>query len=300
MERIIKNIDYTDVKLKKSIRELKKKYPFMDTFSIGQSCMGREILALKIGKSKSYILFTGAIRGSEGLTTTLLLKFCEELCFALQNNTSVCGMNIKKLMENRGIIIVPRVNPDGCEISLCGAAAAGAYVREIRRISCGDTLHWNSNLRGVDISHNFPADWYTLRNAERSIGIYGPSKENYGGAFPESEPETAALTGLCRKVNITRAFSFSLNGKVIYSDFSDKISVRSDRLSSLMSEVSGYAVDSKNDGVSGGSFAQWFYETFNKPAFNVKIGEYETPVSYDKTEELYSEIKKLMVISFLS
>lgn len=300
MERIIKNTDYTDAKMKKSIRELKKQYPFIELFSIGQSCMGREIPALKIGKSKSYILFTGALKGSEGLTTTLLLKFCEELCGCLKNNTSLCGMNIKNLMENRGIIIVPRVNPDGCEISLCGAAAAGAYVREIRRISGGDTLHWNSNLRGVDINHNFSADWYTLRNAERSMGIYGPSKENFGGAYPESEPETAALTGLCRKASINRAVYFSLGGKVIYSDFGDKINVRSERLSAFMSEVSGYAVDSKKDGILGGSFVRWFSETFDKPAFNVKIGSYKTPIDADKAEELYSEIQKLMVICLVS
>lgn len=300
MERIIKNTDYTDAKMKKSIRELKKRYPFIELFSIGQSCMGREIPALKIGKSKSYILFTGALKGSEGLTTTLLLKFCEELCSCLKNNTSLCGMNIKNLMENRGIIIVPRVNPDGCEISLCGAAAAGAYVREIRRISGGDTLHWNANLRGVDINHNFSAGWYTLRNAERSMGIYGPSKENFGGAYPESEPETAALTGLCRKASINRAVYFSLGGKVIYSDFGDKINVRSERLPAFMSEVSGYAVDSKKDGVLGGSFVRWFSETFNKPAFNVKIGAYKAPIDTDKAEELYSEIRKLMVICLVS
>ncbi len=300
MERIIKNTDYTDVKMKKSIRELKKLYPFIEVFSIGQSCMGREIPAIKIGKSKGYTLFVGAFKGSDGLTSTLLLKFCEEICDALKNNTALCGMNIKRLMEDRGIIIVPRINPDGCEISLCGAAAAGAYVREIRRISGGDTLHWNANLRGVDISHNFSADWYTLRNAERSIGIYGPSKENFGGAFPESEPETAALTGLCRKVNINRAVSFSLGGKVIYSDFGDKINVRSERLSSFMSEVSGYTVGSKEKSVSGGSFAHWFYKTYQRPVFSVKIGGYETPVACDKTEELYGEIKKLMLISFLS
>ncbi len=300
MERIIKNTDYTDVKMKKSIRELKKQYPFLEVFSIGQSCMGREIPALKIGKSKSYILFTGALKGSEWLTTTLLLKFCEDVCYALKNNTDMLGMNIGKLTENMGLIIVPRLNPDGCEISLCGAAAAGVYVREIRRISGGDTLHWNANLRGVDITHNFSTDWYTLRNAERSMGIYGPSKENFGGAYPESEPETAALTGLCRKADIKRAFYYSLGGKVIYSDFGDKIKVRSEKLSALMSEVSGYSVENNNRGISGGSFVRWFSETFDKSAFNIKIGSYKTPVEADKTQELYDEILKLMVICLVS
>ena len=47
----------------------------------------------------------------------------------------------RTIME-RGIIVVPRVNPDGCEISIHGANACGKYIKEITRMSKGDFLHF--------------------------------------------------------------------------------------------------------------------------------------------------------------
>ncbi|MEE0945974.1 MAG: M14 family zinc carboxypeptidase [Acutalibacteraceae bacterium] len=296
MERIIKNTDYTDLKMKNSIRALTKQYPFIKSFSIGQSCMGREISAIKIGKSSDCILFVGGFKGSEAITSALLLRFAEELCDGIKNSTSVCSVNIEKIMEQKSLIIVPRINPDGCEISLCGAAASGAYVKQIRRLSQGDTLHWDANLRGVEINRNFSCGWYRdkTENGTRIV----PSKANYGGAYPESEPETAALIGLCSKVNILRAVSFGINGRVIYSDFGDKISEKSEKLTALMSQVSGYRVN-EIPFCFDGSFEKWFAKTYQRPSISVKIGDMPSPVDSINTSCLFEEVQKLMLISLV-
>ena len=58
---------------------------------------------------------------------------------------------------------------------------------------------WQANARGVDINHNFNAGWAALQLQERAAGIGGPSPRQWGGPAPESEPETRAMTELCRR-----------------------------------------------------------------------------------------------------
>lgn len=297
MERIIKSTDYTYNKMRKAIRNLNEKYPFIEVFHIGQSCMGREIPAVKIGKSDDVCLYAGAFHGSESLTTTALLMLCEDLCEGIANDATLSGINVKRAYEKKSLIIVPRVNPDGCEISLCGAAAAGVYAKEIKRISGGDTLHWNANLRGVDINHNFGAGWKRLRETEKSAGIYGPSKTRYGGPFPESEPETAALVSLCRKYNVSHAVALHSQGQVIYWRFGDKIPHRSEKMVDIMSKLSNYIPDDPEGLAVGGGFKDWFIETFERPAFTVEMGLGENPLPSDTVGDIYEGIKKMLVIT---
>ncbi|MBE6729301.1 MAG: gamma-D-glutamyl-meso-diaminopimelate peptidase [Ruminococcaceae bacterium] len=297
MERIIKEKDYTYSNMQKAIRGLKEEYSFMEIFSIGQSCMGREITAVKIGGGNEFTLYAGAFHGSESLTTTILLMFMEELCYSYNKGLSLCGIDVKRAFDKKGIIIVPRVNPDGCEISLCGAASAGAYAKEIKRISNGDTVHWNANLRGVDINHNFAADWQNLRNAERKAGIYGPAKTRYGGPYPESEPETAALVNLCLNTKISHAVAFHSQGEVIYWNFGDKILKRSKKMVDIMCQLSGYTADEPTGLALGGGFKDWFIETFERPAFTVELGLGENPLDEKMAREIYKDVEKMMVVT---
>jgi g-D-glutamyl-meso-diaminopimelate peptidase len=297
MERIIKSIEYTDSSFRKSIKKLKEEYPFLNSFFIGQSCMGRSIPAFKIGNSDKYSLYVAAFHGSERITSTILLMYLEDICYSIKNNLPLEGINIKNVLNKKGIIIVPKINPDGCEISLCGAAAAGAYAKEIKRISAGDTIHWNANLRGVDINHNFSAGWHSLRNMERQMGIYGPSKTRYGGPYPESEPETAALTVLCRNFDISHAIALHSQGKVIYWRYGDKIPKKSEKMVSIMASASGYRPDDPTGLAVGGGFKDWFIETFDRPAFTVEVGLGENPLPAEECENIYNEIKKMLVIS---
>ena len=211
----IKVFDYFDTL--KHIQGLKEEYPFLICESIGKSVLGRDIFALKIGRAKEYVIFAAAFHGSEYITNALLLTFCCELCNAIANDSSIEGLNVRRAMYGRGLIIVPLVNPDGCEISIHGKSGCLGNASFINRISGGDLEHFNANARGVDINHNFNADWEALRNLERQNEIYGPAKTRFGGYFPESEPETVALCNLCRQNNIRHVVAFHSQGEVIYA-----------------------------------------------------------------------------------
>ena len=293
MERIISATEYTDTGMKKCIREMKNRYDFLQTFSIGQSCMGREIPAIKIGKGE-YCLFTGGFSGADRVPTNILLMFAEEVCLCIKENIPFEGININNAFKNRGIIIVPRVNPDGSEISLCGAAAAGAYAKEIRRISGNDTDKWCANLRGVEINRNFSADWHSLRRTQHAAGVFAPRASGYGGAFAESEPETAALVSLCAKEKFRHSLSFFSGDSVIYWQYGDKLPKSSEKMAEIMAQYSGYHYDSHNNS-PGGSLKDWFIKTYNRPAFNVHIKSEDIHTC----NEVYSEIRKMLIISAL-
>lgn len=280
----------------KTVDRLSKEYPFIKTGVIGKSVMGKDLPVLRIGRSPEYVLFAGGFHGSEHITVTMLLRFCEELCYAYREDRSIEGLNVRKAMYGRGLVIVPAVNPDGCEISRFGYSATGGS-RFIRRISGGDYAHFNANARGVDINHNFNADWENLRNRERESGIVGPARSRFGGFKAESEPETSALAELCRKANFRHALAFHSQGEVIYAPTGDKKPKRSDRMAEIMAASSGYALEEPEGLAVGGGFKDWFIKEFNRPAFTVEIGKGENPLPLSDYSKIYKRIRELLMLS---
>lgn len=297
MERIIDSVDYDYRAYKKALDSLTKKYGILHRFIIGKSCAGRDIYALQLGKSADYSLITAAFHGSEHITTNILLFFIEELCESLSTAGSLAGVDTRKALIGRGIIFVPRVNPDGCEISIHGATACADLAESMARICKRDFKHWNANFRGVDINHNFNAGWNELREKERKSGIYGPSPTRYGGPKPESEPETVALTKLCRTGRIRHATALHTQGEVIYWSYGDKKPPRSEKMAEIMATATGYALDFPVGLAEGGGFKDWFISELSKPAFTVEAGKGENPLPIDTAYDIYLRLKEMLMLS---
>lgn len=296
MENIVKSREYDFYERKKLIDSLCKEYSFIKKAVIGKSCAGREIFALKIGAAAEYNLITAAFHGSERITSTVLLMFIEELCSAIKHDGFIAGFKANKALLGRGVIFVPMVNPDGCEISLLGAKGCGNKANEIGKLCNNDFEHWNANLRGVDINHNFNADWENLRNKERAEGIYGPAPTRFGGYKPESEPETIALTKLCQKIKMRHIVALHSQGEVIYWNFGSKQPPRSQKIAQIMATTSGYALDTAMGISEGGGFKDWFIEEFNKPGFTVELGKGKNPLPAEDTEKIYKRVKEMLTL----
>ena len=296
MERAAFCTDFDYLKCKNTIGEICKKYPFLKSIKIGSSCMGRDITALKIGGFNDYVLFCAAFHGSEHITTNILLMFIEQLCFALENDRSLAGLNVRKALGGRGVIFVPRVNPDGCEISVHGKAACGVLAEKIAKLCKNDFTHWNANLRGVDINHNFSAGWEKLHKLEMQNGIYGPSPTRFGGFSPESEPETLALCELCRKNNIHHVMALHTQGEVIYWSYGENMPKNSRKMAEIMATASSYALDAPIGLAVGGGFKDWFISEFNRPGFTVEIGKGENPLDIKTAEQLYLQTRELLML----
>lgn len=296
MNRVVKSVEFDYLKTKRIMDALCCRNDNLNIFSIGKSCAGRDIAALKIDSDSEYVLFAAAFHGSEHITTNILLMFIEEFCDAYTKNGSLCGINVRKALGNRGVIFVPRVNVDGCEIAINGAAACGKCAGEIYKLASGDFRHFNANLRGVDINHNFNAGWKRLHTLERKAGIFGPASTRFGGYAPHSEPETQAMVNLCKEYNINHALALHSQGEVIYWSYNGLESVKAKRMAEIMATTSGYALDVPMGLAVGGGFKDWFISKYRRPAFTVEVGLGENPLPIADAYKIYSKLREMLTI----
>lgn len=297
MKAIIKPMEYDYFARQRAIDEMCREYPFIKRSVIGKSCMGKDITALKIGSASEYSLITAAFHGSERITSTILLMYIEDLAYAIKNDSTIEGVNAIRGLKGRGVIFIPCVNPDGCDISLLGRVACGSDGERIARICKNDFEHWNANFRGVDINHNFNADWENLREKERNSGIYGPSATRYGGPKPESEPETQALVKFCKKTKIRHTVALHSQGEVIYWNFGEATPPRSRRIAEILATASGYALDVPLSIANGGGFKDWFIEEFNRPGFTVELGRGKNPLPAELAEDIYINAREMLTLA---
>ena len=277
------------------VKTILNRFNFIESKTLGESLLGRNIPVLQIGNKEKSILLTGAYHGLEWLTSLVLLKFVEDLCEKIEKESFYSD-----LLKKRGLTIVPCVNPDGVEIALKGPAAAGKYkslaekCEEKGKNKIEEGCFWNSNGRGVDINHNFDAGWEDLHKREIAEGITGPGAKRYGGERPESEPETKAIANLCRKINFECVFAFHSQGEEIYWDFGEKTPKNSLKIAQKMASLSGYTV-SKPEGLAvGGGFKDWFIEKFKKPGFTIEIGKGVNPLPLSDLNPIYKKIEGML------
>ena len=296
MSKIINSIDYDYLNVKHNIQLLLERYPSLEYSVIGKSCVGRDIPMLKIGRAKEYALFAGAFHSTEAITCTLLLKFVEELCQALENDDEFSGLNARRAFMGRGLMVVPLVNPDGLEITMHGAVSSGYLENSVRNISGGKYEKWNSNARGVDINHNFPAGWNELKELELKSGITGPAMTRFGGYAAESEPETKALTELCRRNRIRHVVAFHSQGEVIYWTYGENEPPKAKKMAQIMATSSGYALDVPIGIATGGGFKDWFIKEFNRPGFTVEVGKGKNPLPATDLDPIYAQLKEMLIL----
>lgn len=297
LERIVKSIDYDYLSLRKLIKELCEKCSVLQEIVIGKSCAGREITALTLNESAEYVLFAATFHGSEHITSNILLMFLEEFTAAFAQNRSIAGINARRALGKRGIIFVPLVNPDGCEISINGALGCGKDAGKIYKLCCGDFTHWNANVRGVDINHNFDAGWQQLHALERKSGILGPAPTRFGGFAPHSEPETAAMVKLCKEYNIHHAIALHSQGEVIYWSYNGYEDKTAKQMAEIMAATSGYALDVPVSLATGGGFKDWFIKEFLRPAFTVEVGCGKNPLPIETAFQIYVKLREMLTIS---
>lgn len=288
--------EYTYNEYKTIAEKMEDKYKFLSLHTIAKSCAGRDIFALKIGSVSDPVLYCGAFHGSERITATVLLMFASELCEAIKYGLPFCGIDTKRALYKKSIIIVPLVNPDGCEISLLGRAGCSGQADRIEKLSNGDFSHWQANFHGVDINHNFPAGWDELKKREIAEGITAPCATRFGGYSPVSEPETAALVSLCKSIPFRHAIALHTQGEVIYHSYKNYIVKNSLKIAKIFSASSGYALETASGLAEGGGFKDWFIENFSRPAFTFELGKGENPLPASCATDIYKRVKEALML----
>jgi len=277
--------------------ELCARYPALERFSIGASACGRPIDGFLLGNGAHVVLFLGGTHGQEWMTTLLLYRLIEDVCAHVESGKAICRVAIGKAMHGRSLLFVPALNPDGIEIALSGSRSAGEFAPLVARL-LGDTPGvWQANARGVDLNHNFNAGWDKLQALEQKNGIVSPSPRQYGGLRPESEPETAAITGLCRRVRPAHALSLHTQGEVIYWRYGARTHERARLMAQVLADASGYALAEPDGLAIGGGFKDWFIEEFGKPAFTVECGKGENPLPFSDFLPIYTRLREALILA---
>ncbi|MBS1897574.1 MAG: DUF2817 domain-containing protein [Actinobacteria bacterium] len=159
-----------------------------DVQVLGRSVEGRAIHALRVsrGNSGRALLVCAGIHGPEYIGVEVALGMLARLD------------DHRDLLERADLWIVPTLNPDG-------------YARTWEREGVGKLHELRRNAGGVDLNRNFPLPG-PLRPVLSTLdgwrtGSDDPANPFYRGRAPFSEPETAALESLLRRVRFDASVS---------------------------------------------------------------------------------------------
>ncbi|MGM8366729.1 M14 family metallopeptidase [Virgibacillus sp. W0181] len=277
--------NYTYEKMLKDINRLQEVYPFIFSRTIGNSVMGKNIIELQIGAGQKEIHSNASFHANEWITTPVLLKFINQYALSLTNNLSIRGLFLLPHFINTRLSFVPMVNPDGVNLVINGANAAGNFKEEVLAINNQNTnfSNWKANIRGIDLNNQYPARWETEANRKPNE----PKPRDYPGPYPLSEPEAIVMAQLTRNSNFQWVNAFHTQGEEIYWGFEGLEPPQSEAIVNEFSRVSGYMPVRYVDSYAG--YKDWFIQDFRKPGFTIELGLGTNPLPIEQFDEIYEE-----------
>ena len=277
------------------------RYPFLRPVCVGRSVLGREIpaLTLSVGAADNAVLLAAAFHGQEWLTSLCALRLCEELCRAVRSGLPMCGIPIARALQGRRIWFVPLVNPDGVEIARYGSGAAGGYAAAVAATGGDRPGLWQANARGVDINYNFNAGWEEMQVLAQKSGKISPGPRRYCGPTPESEPETRAMTDLCRHYAFRHVVALHSQGEEIYWEYGEDTPPQSRIMAQVLGAAGGYAVTTPQEMSAHGGFKDWFIRCYHRPGFTIELGKGENPLPVTQFEAIYEKAREMLTLSVL-
>lgn len=170
--------------------------------SIGKTHEGRDIWALKISDNPEVnepepaALLMGAHHAREWPSVEVPMATAQKL---LEEYSS--SEEIKSLVDNREIWIVPMVNPDGVVYSM----EKSRYWRKNRRD--------NGGTFGVDLNRNYGYQWGNVGASNSG------SSDTYHGTGPFSEPEAVAIRDLALREHFQASISYHTYSELVLYPF---------------------------------------------------------------------------------
>jgi len=279
------------------IMRLKKRYPFLAVESIGKSVMERDLYVLRLGYGKRRVFICGTHHGLEWITSLILLRFAQEYCDRKERGHRFCSMSVNDAFAETSAYIMPMVNPDGADIAINGVTVTHPRYAELTSMLSGRDPKevWQANARGVDLNHNYNAEFEKGRTLEAEYNICGAGPTRYGGPYPESEPETRAVCRFLRARRCELAISYHTQGGVIYTGNIDgKVAEGAEKWRDIFTAASGYAAESPEGIASYRGFTDWFVREFDRPAFTVEAGLGKNPLGLHTLDGIYAQNRELI------
>lgn len=253
--------------------KLRNDYPdSLKLFTAGLSESGKEILMFTMGSGEKKALVIGGIHAREHITIKYLLRCIEEYCFENEKGSGFYGnFNIKELLSEYTLYIIPCVNPDGLEI-------ISGRMNAKEDVIITDIEEYKANLNGVDLNRNFPLAWEYIDN-----GVTSPNTHYFKGYKSASESETKVLMSLCTENNFEFALSIHIKGNCIF--WGDTFRTENNSLYEAFARdictASGFNMTEPTLKPTdyGGGFENWFRHTYNRPGVCIELSDISNIVS---------------------
>lgn len=283
--------NYTYEKMMNDIQLLQSVYPFIFNRTIGNSVMGKDIVELQIGSGPKEVHLNGSFHANEWITTPIIMRFLNHYALSLTNYNPIRGIQMLPLYSNTQLSIVPMVNPDGVNLVLNGASAAGERSQEVLAINnqSEDFSNWKANINGVDLNNQFPALWEVEAQRKPS----SPQPRDYPGPSPLSEPEAIAMAQLAEEKNFLRVNAFHTQGEVIFWGYEGYEPPVARDIVIEYANVSGYIPIQYVDSYAG--YKDWFIQEFRQPGYTVELGSGVNPLPIEQFPEIYEESLGIML-----
>jgi hypothetical protein len=257
--------------------------------SIGKSWQGRDIWAMKVSdnphveeEDEPEIYFNANHHAREWMTIEITLYFLRYVTAHYGTNATVTD-----IVDNRQIWVIPSANPDGRFYDSPGDDPTN-HARQ--------DYGWRKNMRdndnngvfsetadGVDPNRNYGYLWGSAGASSR------PGDDTYGGPYPFSEPETAAIRDFARKHNFVFAISYHTYSQLIlypwgwsYEDAPDHHALVSvaNAMADVITNKAGSAhngyIPQKSSGLypTAGSDDDWLYGELGTFAYCIEAYPY--------------------------
>jgi len=288
----------------RTILELVKTYPFLRTELLTETAFGRKIRTLVIGRGKRKVIYSAAHHANEWITTPVLLKFAEEFAEAIQNGTTIFGIDAKTLADAVTIYMVPMVDPDGVDL-VTGVIKAGEGQYEVAREMAENYPNipfpdgWKANLLGVGLNLQYPAGWLQAREIKFSQGYTRPGPRDYVGRAPLNQKESRALAGYTEYINPDLILAYHAQGKEIYWQFDDIEVPGAQELGERLADASGYTLTEPVEQSSYAGYKDWFIKTFRRPGYTIEVGSGVNPLPLAQFDEIYRDNLGILVTAAL-
>ncbi|MBR4291279.1 MAG: M14 family metallocarboxypeptidase [Oscillospiraceae bacterium] len=294
------DVPQTSEMCNQTIMELVKKYPFLRSELLTETAFGRKIRTLVIGKGKRKVIYSAAHHANEWITTPILLKFAEEFAQAIQNGTTIFGIDAKMLADTATIYMVPMVDPDGVDL-VTGAIrpGEGQYETAARLAENYPGIPfpegWKANLLGVDLNLQYPAGWLRAREIKFLQGYTRPGPRDFVGRSPLDQKESRALAGYTEYIDPDLILAYHAQGKEIYWQFDDIEIPGAEELGQQLAAVSGYTLTEPAEVSSYAGYKDWFIKTFRRPGYTIEVGSGMNPLPLEQFEEIYRDNLGILV-----
>ncbi|RST77471.1 LysM peptidoglycan-binding domain-containing protein [Siminovitchia acidinfaciens] len=290
MSRVINgNEPYDFQKMTRDMNKLLAIYPFIGRREAGKSVLGHPLYEMQIGRLGRKVQINASFHANEWITTAIFMRFLNDYMVALTNGLMIKGIPALTMYTASRLFAIPMVNPDGVNLVLNGPPPE--REENLVRLNKGsrDFSGWKSNIRGVDLNKQFPANW----EFEKERKPKEPGPRDFPGYTPISEPETKTMAELARTEKYDRLLALHTQGQEIYWGYEGLEPPESQIIASDFARLSGYEAVRYIDSYAG--YKDWFIQDFRKSGFTIELGIGQNPLPLSQFEEIYAHMLGLFV-----